>query len=338
MIDVAIVSSAHWIGDARLNRHVEYLRSGGLQVEFFSPTQDQGRPSAFLAALIRIMTVSCQSVILPDPELFLIGSLVARLRGSRPIIDIHEDYPKAAATRTWVPDAMRPIVRWATAALVALGRWTAWRVVVAAPEFQQRGDYLVRNVPDPSGFSTHGVTASHILVYVGDVTVARGALEMIDVLAALDSTFELRIIGSAKSEVRQTIEQKAAQLDVEKRVAILGRMPLQEAWANARGSLVGFSLLRSVPAYQDAVATKIWEYMAAGIPPIVSALPGQSRVVSELDPLLVCSSPVDCANVIRRLSTDHAFYDRLVQKGTEIAEKRWEETRPDRAIQEAVAP
>jgi hypothetical protein len=80
------------------------------------------------------MSSTSLTVILPDQDLFLLGSLAVRLTGKRPVIDIHEDYAKAAAARSWIPGYLRPIVGLLARLAVALGRWAAWRAIVAAPE------------------------------------------------------------------------------------------------------------------------------------------------------------------------------------------------------------
>ena len=337
--DVTVVSSAHWQGDPRLNRHVAYLQAAGIEAEFVTTKSSSGRVASAVNAVVTVMRLRSPVVILPNPELFLFGTLAARLTGKRPVIDIHEDYPKVAAARQWIPDLARPLVGWLAGLFTWLGRILAWRIVVAAPELASPGDYLVLNVPDPGSFSpSASAGSSRRLVYVGDVTVARGVLEMVDTLGELDAEFELVVIGAVDDETRRLVTSKASKLGVTDRLNLAGRLPHAEAWALARESVAGLNPLRPVPAYREAVATKLWEYMAAGLPPLVSDLPGQSAVVSEIDPALVCATAKEFAEQAIRLSRDTGFREEVVTTGLEMVNRKWSEHRPDLTIQEAVTP
>ena len=70
MIDVAIVTTAHWSGDPRLNRHVRYLKQAGHRARLIS-FAGTPRLMAMLKALRAIATSSSTHVLLPDPDLFL---------------------------------------------------------------------------------------------------------------------------------------------------------------------------------------------------------------------------------------------------------------------------
>ena len=88
----------------------------------------------------------------------------------------------------------------------------------------------------------------------------------------------------------------------------------------------------------DAVATKLWEYMALGLPAIVSDLPGQSAIMSEIDPMLTCSNIEKVVEVVKDLAQDRSRRTSISRKSRQMVERRWSEQRPDRAIQEAVSP
>lgn len=336
---VAVVSSAHWSGDPRLNRHAEYIEESGRMTTLTFPADGDSRIQGTLRALRSISNTVADVVILPDPELFVLGSLAARLMRKKPVIDIHEDYGKAAAARSWIPELLRPVLGLASRLLVGVGRILAWRVVVAAPELAKSGDIVVVNVPNPEMFvPTTSAGTSSQLVYVGDVTIARGALDMVEVLGNLDTRFDLCIIGHADNETERLMRHRAAQLGATDRLTLTGRLPHDEAWSRAAGSSAGLSLLQPAPAYRQAVATKLWEYMAAGIPPIVSDLPGQAAIVKQIHPDLVCSSPQAAATIATRLKQDQAFRESIVSAGIELVSQKWIDLRPDLAIQGAIAP
>jgi glycosyltransferase involved in cell wall biosynthesis len=335
---VVIVTTAHWAGDPRLNRHLDYLRSvgHGTRIVSFSDTK---RLTGLWNALGAVRKATERVVILPDPEMFLLGSLVARATGKLAIVDIHEDYPAAARARSWIPSWARPVVGALAAVAVRLGRWAASRVMVAAPQLARSGDTVVLNVPDPLTITPDpDLPIGRNLVYVGDVTLARGAREMVEVLGGLDDSFRLLVIGRVSAEAAATIESISSSLGVGGRITLTGRRSHAEAWEAARGALAGLNLLTDVPAYRDAVATKLWEYMALGIPPIVSDLPGQAEVVSRLAPELVCRSVAAASAVATRLAQDQDWRASIADAARETVVRMWEENRPDLAIQAVVSP
>lgn len=334
---VAIITSAHWEGDPRLNRHVAYLESGGYEtmLESFA---GKSRFLAVLGSIRAILTTSAQFVILPDPELFLICSVVARLSGRRPIIDIHEDYRRAAAGREWIPRLLRPLAGASVGTLVALGRLSAWKVVVAAPELARKHDSIVLNIPDPGSIVFRPDSSSRTLVYVGDVTMVRGAVEMVKTLALLDSSFDLVVIGRVEDAARKAMVQEARRAELGDRLHLVGRIPHDQAWQRAADALVGLCLLQPLPAYRDAVATKIWEYLASGLIPVVSDLPGQARLVGRIDPELVCGSAEEAAAIVTKLGDDPQRRRDLASRGRTLVERAWADSRPDLALQATFAP
>jgi len=335
--NVVIVSSAHWHGDPRLNRHLEYLEAGGHDATFVSHS-DRPRIVAMARALTSIVRKRSDLVVLPDPELFFIGSLFARLRGSKPVIDIHEDYPQAAMARAWVPGWARPLVRLIASIAVQLGRIAGAHVLVAAPELAHPGDTIVLNIPNPASMPMRAHDGSRRLVYVGDVTVARGAITMVEALSHLNDTFTLQIIGRVSPSAAGEIESSARRLGVLDRISLSGQLEHDEAWRSAGGALAGLNLLSPAPAYLGAVATKLWEYMSVGLPVIVSDLPGQARLVTTIHPDLVCRTPAEVAGVAIRLAEDPALRDSLAAAGRRLAETKWIESRPDLAVQSLVEP
>ncbi len=334
---VEIVTTAHWEGDPRLNRHVQYLSDAGHTATLTS-FRDSSRISAMWRGLVAIARSKADVVIIPDPEMFLLASLTARLSRKSPVIDIHEDYGRAAMARAWVPPWARWLVRTLAAWAVWCGRLVAWRVLVAAPELARKGDVIALNLPDPESLPLGKYDGSRRLVYVGDLTEARGATSMVRMLAALDDPFDLLLIGGAGPRTIESILTTAKELGVADRIEMTGQLRHEEAWQLARGALAGLNLLEPAPAYRLAIATKLWEYMAIGLPPIVSDLPGQAQLISRIDPELVCASSEQAADLATKLASSPARRAAIAEKGRRLLEKAWDENRPDLAVQRVVEP
>ena len=188
---------------------------------------------------------------------------------------------------------------------------------------------MVMNIPHPTGTVDIAVEPKDQVVYVGDITPERGHVEMVALADQLTGDTKVVLVG------RVSAADGLIQSDS---VEMTGRLPHDQAWQLASGSVAGLCLLRPLPAYQQAVATKIWEYMAWGIPPVVSDLPGQRRIVESIDPDLVCGDVPEAVSVIERLKADDQYRNAIAEKAVDCYRKMWELNRPDLTIQSVVAP
>lgn len=334
-----IATTAHWAGDVRLNRHVSYLQEAGWEAELVG--YRSGHRIARLFGVARVMADIIrrrpEAVILPDPELFIFPALAGRLVGTWVVVDVHEDYGKAALARSWIPSPLKRVVSLIAGVNTKVGRVLANATVVAAPELARDGDVVVLNLARPVENENREPMADHV-VYVGDLTEQRGALDMVDALPAMPNHVRMVLVGPCSPILREAIERRADLLGVGSRLEMTGQLDHAEAWATASGAIAGLSLLHPTPAYSVAVGTKVWEYMAYAIPPIVSNLPGQASVVSQVDDSLVVDSPAAVGEVVRRLATDAGFRETTISRGLHMARTQWEDSRPDRRLQEAVTP
>jgi len=333
---VMIVTTAHWPGDPRLNRHVRYLRDIGVEASItaFQSETRAGRLLNVLKVARLIWSHRPYAVIVPDPELFVVASVTARLRGTKAVIDIHEDYGRAARGRRWIPDWLKSGASALARLNTWLGRIASHTTLVAASELLARKTVLVQNTPNPTEFEMVDEKSDPpTAVYVGDVTEARGALATAEISKRLPGV-RILVIGRVSDELTEKMTEIAGAGNLEMR----GRLPHEEAWTLARGATAGLSLLEPLPAYLDAVATKLWEYCSAGIPPVVSSLPGQSDFVGRIDPALAVDNVDAAEELIRRLVAEPEWAAQLSAKARIVAEEAWEKSRPDRALQVALVP
>ncbi len=331
-----IVTTGHWPGDPRLNRHVRYLSEIGIEASITALQSESraGRLSKVFQAARLIWSQQPNAVILPDPELFVVGALVARVRGTKGVIDIHENYASAARGRKWIPDWLKPLASSLAGLNTWLGTVAASTTLVAAPELSTDKSVLVLNTPNPTDFEISDERAEPpTVIYVGDVTEARGALTMAELAGRLPG-IRFLVVGNVSEDLAARMASAAEAGNLE----LAGRVSHEEAWTLAHGAAAGLSLLEPLPAYQDAVATKLWEYCSAGIPPVVSSLPGQSDFVGRIDPVLAVDTIDQCEALIRRLVAEPEWANELSVRARIVAEEAWATSRPDHALQAALDP
>src|SRR5207247_4214560 len=134
-------------------------------------------------------------------------------------------------------------------------------------------------------------------IYVGDVTNVRGIREYIvitDRLSRRGIPVELWVVGSfADSDEEKQISLLVQRLGLEKKVRFLGRRPPEDIPALVEACDVGLALLHPIGNYRESYPTKMFEYMAAGLPVVASRFALWESVLVGND----CGRVVDPLNV-----------------------------------------
>lgn len=285
---VLAMTVVHHPGDARIaHREIPALLAAGHSVTFAAPfvaysaprtagvrTIDlpravgRSRLTALRAArdVVRREAPAHDVVLLHDPELLL---AVPRATTTPVVWDVHEDTAAAVSMKSWLPGPARPV---AASGIRRLEHSAEKRVglLLAEDGYASRfaGDHAV--VPNTTTVPETVVAPGRDrVVYLGAVTRARGALEMVEVARRLAGEVTLELIGSVAGDVAEAVGQahESGQLIAH------GFVPNDEAVRMLDGALAGLSLLHDEPNYRHSRPTKVIEYMAHGLPVITTPLP-----------------------------------------------------------------
>lgn len=286
---VLVVTVVHHPLDARIHRRqIGALLASGAHVTYAAPWSAVGieppkeiksldlprssgrrRLAAVRAArhVIRAAGASHDVVLLHDLE------LVTAVRGfdaSPVVLDVHEDTGAALTDRPWLPEPLLPVARlmvqraehWAQANLHLLLAEAAY-----ADRFE-RTHPVVPNVPlVPSSVPEPGTER---VVHVGRISRGRGWTELCSVGALLRTHgVQLELYGPADSDVEEEVRRAADRGDI----TWHGFVPNEQALARIEGALAGLCLLHDLPNYRHSLPTKAVEYLAAGVPALVTPLP-----------------------------------------------------------------
>jgi glycosyltransferase involved in cell wall biosynthesis len=191
---------------------------------------------------------------------------------------VHEDTAAALTLKSWLPAPLRRPV----AALVrALERWAERRVHLLLAEDGYRDRFagahpvvpnstpVPRQVPPPD---------RPVAVYVGHLTRARGAQELVEVgrlLRAAGCPVRVEAVGHADGPTADLLRRAHEDGDV----VWHGFLPNAEALAVVEGATAGLSLLHDEPNYRHSRPTKVLEYMARGVPVVTTPTPPAAALV-----------------------------------------------------------
>jgi glycosyltransferase involved in cell wall biosynthesis len=317
--DVTVLSSGHDVADARLHRHCAALYRAGLRVEViargsagdapphtvFRRASSRGMAGRGIQALTLPWRARGRVLVTLDPDLIPAARLRRGLsRRRRLSVDIHEDYVALLADRAWARGAVGVLAkRWARIA-VGLSRSADLTVVADTHVPPLRADHrlVVRNLPDlghlPRPAEPDGRPRA---LYVGDVRESRGLFTMLGALE-LAPDWELDIVGPVAPRDRARLAEWQAASPAAARVRMHGRKPPQAAWRLAAGAWVGLSLLSSTPAFEDAIPSKIYEYLSCGLPVLTSPVRRAAELVERVGAGAVAAGPEEAAAALNAWS------------------------------------
>ncbi|HEU5032196.1 MAG TPA: glycosyltransferase, partial [Spirillospora sp.] len=260
-------------------------------------------------------------ILLHDPE--LVVSLPRETRGRTVVWDVHEDTAAALTAKGWVPGPARPVLRPAVKRLERRGE-RRLKLLLAEEGYRARfrGDHPV--VPNTTYVSDlpPGPPDDRRAVYVGNLSVARGALDMIEMARLLaHEGITVELIGSADPDVRPALREA-------QRTGVLrwyGFVPNDRALRIAEGAMAGLALLHDEPNYRHSMPTKVVEYMARGVPVITTPNPPAVDIVDPAGCGLVVpfGDPAAAAGAVLRLRDDPDLRVRMGERGYAAARARF---------------
>lgn len=298
---VLVVTVVHDPDDARIrHRQVRALLDAGHQVTMAAPFAAFGRPVpegiavvdvpramgrrrlAALLAAVRLLARRAADhdiVLLHDPELLLAALLAAPwLRGQVVVWDVHEDTGAALGMKAWLPPIARQILPRAVLMAERLAERRV-RLLLAEDAYAarfRRSHPVVPNTTTVPGEEPEPSRRGRV-VYLGRLTTARGADEMLELGRRLKGDIVVELIGDATADVRAQVEAAAAAGDVLWR----GFVPNDRALHMLDGATAGLSVLHDQANYAHSRPTKALEYMAHGVPVVTTPNPASVDLVEE---------------------------------------------------------
>ncbi len=309
---IAIVTSIHPDFDARVWRHAKLLATSGHVVHLVAPWNVESGPGRdgvifhpfhkaqsraarllnvprhLLPALMRILG---KVDVVHFHDIDLLPWMTALALFKPVVYDVHENYPDEMLVREWIPPLLRRPLAWG----VRWGQWCCARIIrnivlVAPsqePDFGSLGlrktyifNYASRALIDSA--KADRAQREPRVVFIGAHHENNGSWLLLDIAERLKVRApNIRIITPGRffdEKFRQQFVDAIERRGLDN-VDLLPTVKPPQIMDILNQATVAISPNLRVPQQIKGIHTKIFEYMAAGLPIVISDLPHQIEVV-----------------------------------------------------------
>lgn len=229
-----------------------------------------------------------------DPELLPYGVLLS-WTGKKVIYDSHEDLPRAVLGKEWISPFARKFISIMTELIEdwCVGRLSA--VIGSTPRITQRFAKRakikenINNYPilDDYDFDPDWANKKDEYCFTGGISRERGIVPLIEAAAMLENTFNL--VGKFGDNM---LYKEVKSMPGWSKVNEVGWVDRSEVNENLRRSKVGLLNVFHIPNAEGSQPNKLFEYLAAGIPVIISDNPHWKKIIDQYQ----CGIAVDPTN------------------------------------------
>lgn len=249
-----------------------------------------------------------------DAEPLLVAHAAALLRHAKVVYDSDElnlDQNAPWAKKRWWRFAMKRFEGFFARRSAAVITSDGGRADILAERYRIPRPAVVRNVPEDAGelepdwdFREAALgDGRYLLIYQGVYSPNRGLLELIEAMGVLPEC-RLAFVGYGHGSMEEQMKERVRQLGVEDRVRFFDAVPFDVMMRYTAAADIGvFPLVGSCLSYVYAAPNKLFEYMIAGLPVVVSDLPEMAAVVRAERVGELIEDPEDPASIARAVRT-----------------------------------
>ncbi len=222
---------------------------------------------------------------LHDPELLVLAHLLKR-KGKKVIFDSHEETAKQILSKTYIPLKLRKIISKLYRGFEIFTVKKIDGVIAATPTIKLsfiRHNNLVTDVnnypilDEFQSISSSFENKKNQIIYIGGLSNERGLLTMIEIANRMPN-IKLVLCGNFVSKNEEKI---AMNNIINKNIQYLGYLNRDQIKEVLQDSKIGLVLLERNPRYINSLPIKMFEYMAANIPMVVSNFKLWETIINE---------------------------------------------------------
>lgn len=272
--------------------------------------------SAISAMLASARVGGVDVVIGETPPLFtaVASVLIAKSRRAPLLLNVADLWPESAVQLGVLrnPRAIRAAellerFSYRHAATITVPTAGMRRILIEQGEPEAKVVHLP-NAVDTDRFTPPAAPSAELtkVLYSGTVGLAQGVGTMLDAAEILKGEpFTFRVVGDGAEREELAASAIARGLD---HVTFAGRLPGAEIPGIIAGADIAVMSLKDLPLFEDAVPTKLLEYMAAGKPVVAAASGDAARLVDRARCGASCppEDPQALADALRGIAADPA--------------------------------
>ncbi len=232
---------------------------------------------------IYLLFKSTDIIVANDLDTLPACHLVAKIKGKKLIVDLHELF-------TEVPEVVnRKRVQKFWAGIEEYFLPKNKRIITVcksiADYYEDKYDKavaVVRNIPlEKVLYQTPEKSEDQfIILYQGAINIGRGIETMVDMMSYLPEQYSLWIIGSG--DISTDIQHQISSRKLDKRIKMFGRKDPSELKKITPQAHLGLSLEENLGLnYYFALPNKLFDYLHADVPMLVSPFPEMSAIVNQ---------------------------------------------------------
>lgn len=272
------------------------------------------------------------------PNFLVFSAIVPKLYGAKLVLDIHDLEPELYKTKFQSDDSA-----WHVRILKCLEKMSIafsdfvivandiWHERLCQRTACQHKIMTILNYPNLEIFHrrkrTQPCTGKFVVIYPGTMAWHHGldiAIRAFDILKTRLPQAEFHIYGDGHEKPQ--LQQLVRELGLQDKVLFHGTLTLRQVGAVLPQAHVGIEPKRKNSFANEALSTKIFEFMATGIP--VVAANTRSHTLY-FDDSLVCffeaGNPLSLAEGIIKMHDDVAYRTTLIRNASEyISKQNWE--------------
>ena len=294
----------------------------------------------WLMMFFKAIRVNAKVYHLHDPELIPCG-LLLRLLGKQVILDIHENIAEDIFDKPWIRHQKRAYRVFHFFEVLAC---RFFYIILAETSYEKRYHKLAKryatvlnycDVDFFRPFAKTGYKQRMNLYYIGIILENRGILQIIEAMRMLQMEGydpHFHCVGELYSDLERKIRNLPYYQDIREHLHFHGRLSLENGYAIASGMDIGLCIIWPMKNSMESYPTKLFEYMAIGLPIITSDFDLYRRVVTDhecgfcVDPL----NPADLKNAIKTIHMDVKKSELMGENGKSTVKNfyNWESQKP----------
>lgn len=270
---------------------------------------------------------------LHDPELIPCG-LLLKFLGKKVIWDVHENIAEDIFDKPWISNQEKAYRIFHFFEKLAC---RYFYIILAEISYEKRYKAIAKrcatvlNYCDFPFFEKHelpDIKSGKDLFYIGIILENRGILQIITsvyLLKQRGQEYNFHCVGELYSDLNAKIIALPYYNEIKGQIHFYGRYSLEDGYRLAANCSIGLCIIWPMKNSTDSYPTKLFEYMAIGLPVITSSFPLYREVIEAnncgfcVDPF----SPVEIADAIESINSNVEKSAHMARNGKVAAENNY---------------